>query len=116
MRRLKVSFRGPLFAALCCVTAYSSPVAAQAPQATAVTVFEGARLIIGDGSPPIEDSAFIVEGNRFTQIGRKGQVTVAAGAARVDLSGKTVMPAIIDAHGHPGFLDAVTGKMSKANF
>ena len=113
MRRLKLSSRGLLFAALCFVTAYSSPVAAQAP---AVTVFEGARLITGDGSAPIEDSAFIVENNRFTQFGRKGQLTVPAGAARVDLTGKTVMPAIVDAHGHPGFLDAVTGKMSKVNF
>ena len=113
MRRLKLSSRGLLFAALCFVTAYSSPVAAQAP---AVTVFEGARLITGDGSAPIEDSAFIVENNRFTQFGRKGQLTVPTGAARVDLTGKTVMPAIVDAHGHPGFLDAVTGKMSKANF
>jgi imidazolonepropionase-like amidohydrolase len=116
MRRLTSSSGGPLFAALFFVTAYSSPAAAQTPQATAVTVFEGARLITGDGSAPIEDSAFIVEGNRFTQIGRKGQVAVPAGAARIDLTGKTVMPAIVDAHGHPGFLDAVTGKMSKANY
>ena len=113
MRRLMASSCGLLFAALLFVAAYSSPGAAQAP---GVTVFEGARLITGDGSAPIEDSAFVVEGNRITQVGRKGQVTVPAGAGRVDLTGKTVMPAIVDAHGHPGFLDAVTGKMSKANF
>ena len=100
MRRLTSSSGGPLFAALFFVTAYSSPAAAQTPQATAVTVFEGARLITGDGSAPIEDSAFIVEGNRFTQIGRKGQVAVPAGAARIDLTGKTVMPAIVDTHTH----------------
>jgi imidazolonepropionase-like amidohydrolase len=91
-------------------------VAGQAPRSTGVTVFEGARLIVGDGSAPIEDAAFIVENNRFTQVGRKGQLTVPAGAARIDLAGKTVMPAIVDAHAHPGFLDAVTGKLSKANF
>src|SRR5262249_11696853 len=65
---------------------------------------------------PIEDSAFVIENGRFTRVGKKGQVSVPAGAARVDLSGKTVIPGIVDAHGHPGFLDAVTGKMSKANF
>src|SRR6266404_4845136 len=45
-----------------------------------------------------------------------GQAPRPAGAARVDLTDKTVMPAIVDAHGHPGFLDAVTGQLSKANF
>ena len=73
-------------------------LAAQAPNA--VTVFEGARLIVGDGSAPIENSAFVVNGNRFTQVGRGGQVQVPAGARRVDLRGKTVMPAIIDTHTH----------------
>jgi imidazolonepropionase-like amidohydrolase len=74
-------------------------VAAQAP-AGGVTVFEGARLIVGDGSAPIENSAFIVSGNRFTQVGTAGVLQVPAGARRVDLRGKTVMPAIIDTHTH----------------
>src|SRR5438105_12806347 len=81
-----------LLVALCAVNLES-----QAPQAT---VYEGARLIVGDGSALIENSAFVVQHNRFTQIGRKGQVNVPAGAARVDLTGKTVMPAIVDAHTH----------------
>src|SRR5262249_40106888 len=93
----------------------STPVASQTPQGGAI-VFEGARLIAGDGGTPIEDSAFLIENGRFTQVGRKGQVTAPTGAMRIDLTGKTVIPGIVDAHGHPGFLDAVTGKMSKANF
>ena len=72
----------------------------EAQQPAAVTVFEGARLITGDGRAPVADSAFIVENGRFTAVGRKGQLKVPAGAARVDLTGKTVMPAIIDAHKH----------------
>ena len=72
----------------------------EAQQPAAVTVFEGARLITGDGSAPVADSAFTVENGRFTAVGRKGQLKVPAGAARVDLTGKTVMPAIIDAHKH----------------
>jgi hypothetical protein len=39
-------------------------------------VFEGARLITGDGGAPIESSAFIVEGSRFTAVGRRGAVTI----------------------------------------
>src|SRR3989454_10522648 len=75
-----------------------SMVAAQG--AATVTVLEGARLITGDGSAPIMDAAFVVANGQFTAVGRKGQISVPAGAARVDLTGKTVIPAIIDAHKH----------------
>ena len=81
-----------------------------------MTVFEGARLITGDGSAPIENSAFIVENGRFTQVGRRGEVPVPAGAVRVDLTGKTVMPTMVDLHGHIGFQDVAAGTMSKATF
>ena len=72
----------------------------KAQQPPSATVFEGARLITGDGSAPVADSAFVVENGRFTAVGRKGQVKAPAGAAHVDLTGKTVIPAIIDAHKH----------------
>ena len=63
----------------------------QAPQTSGgAAVFEGARLIVGEGSPAIEDSAFVVERGRFTQVGRRGAVQVPPGATRVDLAGKTV--------------------------
>jgi hypothetical protein len=78
------------------------------------TVFEGARLIIGDGSAPIENSAFVIAGNTFTEVGRRGEVRVPAGAAHVDLTGKTVMPALVDMHGHIGYQDIIKGTMSKA--
>jgi imidazolonepropionase-like amidohydrolase len=68
----------------------------------AATVFEGARVIVGDGSAPIEKAAFVVEGSRITQIGPAGQIKAPAGAARVNLAGKTVTPAIIDTHTHMG--------------
>jgi imidazolonepropionase-like amidohydrolase len=112
---MKSQRKAPLFVAgLLLAAACSWPAAGQAPRPT-VTVFEGARLIMGDGGA-IEDATFIVENGRFTAVGRKGELSVPAGAAHVDLSGKTVMPAIVDAHGHPGFLDAATGQLSKANF
>src|SRR4051812_3857596 len=94
-----------LFAAAC-----SSPAANQRQAAAnGVTVFEGARLIIGDGSAPIEQSAFIIENNTFAGVGRKGELPVPAGAARVDLTGKTVMPAMVDIHSHLGFLKQSDG-------
>ena len=86
--------------ALILATGCSTPETVEVPAPTVVTVFEGARLIVGDGSEPIEDAAFIVENDRFTAVGRRGQLDVPAGAMRVDLTGKTVMPAIIDTHKH----------------
>jgi imidazolonepropionase-like amidohydrolase len=80
----------------------------QAPQPVAAVLYEGARLIPGDGSPPIENSAFFVDGRSIVRVGKKGAVTAPAGARRVDLTGKTVMPTIVNAHGHPGFQRGLT--------
>ena len=78
----------------------STPVPEEVPVATGVTVFEGARLLVGDGSTPIESATFIVEDSRFVQVGRTGEVEVPSGAVRIDLTGRTVIPAIIDTHVH----------------
>ena len=69
-------------------------------QTPAVTVFEGARVIVGDGRAPIENATLVVDGSRITQVGRAADVKVPAGAMRVSLTGKTVMPTIIDTHTH----------------
>jgi imidazolonepropionase-like amidohydrolase len=69
---------------------------------TGTVVYEGARVIVGDGTAPLENATFVVDGARITQVGRAGQVKVPAGATRVSLAGKTVMPAIIDTHTHMG--------------
>ncbi len=66
------------------------------------TVFQGARVIVGDGSDPIDDAALVVEGGRFVAVGAAGEISVPEGAATVDLGGMTVMPAIVDAHVHLG--------------
>ena len=67
--------------------------------ASSAVAFEGALVIVGDGAV-IEDAVFVVDGSRFTQVGAAGEVEVPEGAARMDLSGKTVMPAIVNAHFH----------------
>ena len=79
-----------------------------ATSASAQTLFEGARVIPGDGGGAIENAAFLVERGAITRIGRKGDIGLPAGATRVDLDGKTVMPAIISPHVHPGFQKGLT--------
>jgi hypothetical protein len=76
--------------------------------------FEGARLIVGDKT--IESSAFLVEGDSFTWVGRKGERQPPAGATRVDLTGKTVIPALIDGHNHIGLVNEKDGSNTKANY
>ena len=105
-----------LLVAACLLAAGCSPPAERQAAAKNVTVFEGALLITGDGRMPIENSAFIIQDDQFTMVGRKGEIALPAGATHVDLTGKTVMPALVDAHGHLGFLDMAKGTMSKANF
>jgi imidazolonepropionase-like amidohydrolase len=113
MHRLRTSLYFFAFICLLLILAWPWGLGGQNP-ASAVTVFEGARLITGDGSAPIENSAFIVTGNTFAQVGRRGELRVPAGAMRVDLTGRTVMPALIDLHGHYGFQNIVEGTMSKS--
>ena len=67
--------------------------------APSVTAFEGARLIVGDGRV-IEHATLVVEGARIAQVGPTADVRLPAGVSRMDLSGKTVMPMLIDTHVH----------------
>ena len=81
------------------LTTCSSPPE-EAPPASTATVFEGARLIVGDGSDPIESATIVVDGDRFVAVGATGEVEAPEGAARVDLTGRTVIPTLIDTHVH----------------
>src|SRR5215813_7589997 len=96
--------------ASCLLAAATLTLGLGAQAQSQTTVFEGARLITGDGST-IENSAFVVVNDKFTAVGRRGDVAVPAGAARVDLSGKTVMPAMVDLHGHLGYQNVSAGTM-----
>ena len=73
---------------------FAIPVSAQT-----VTAYEGARLIVGDGRV-IENATLVVEGTRIAQVGSAADVRVPAGATRLSLAGKTLMPMIVDTHTH----------------
>jgi len=64
-----------------------------------VTVFEGGRVIVGDGKV-IDSASVVVTGDRITQVGPASSITAPANATRVSLAGKTMMPAIVDTHVH----------------
>ena len=73
-------------------------------------LFEGARLIPGGPEGAVENSALLVRDGKFVQVGRKGEIP-ADGAARVDLTGKNVIPALIDTHTHLGWEIVAEGRI-----
>ena len=77
---------------------YDAPQA-QAP-AGGVVAFTGARVIDGTGAAPIEGATIVVSDGRIQAVGRNA--TIPAGATRIDMAGKTIMPGLINAHGHLG--------------
>lgn len=84
-------------AAIAATSAFAVFAGFAAPAHAQVTVFEGARLIVGDGRV-IDNATLLVDGTKITQAGVN--VSAPAGATRVSLAGKTVMPALIDTHVH----------------
>lgn len=98
MRRVKVLACWIVAASVGSIAAYS-----QSPRPSGAVLFEGARLIIGDGRAPVEDGAFVVQNGRISALGRRGAVKAPQGAARVDLTGKTVMPEMVNVHVHIGY-------------
>jgi imidazolonepropionase-like amidohydrolase len=60
----------------------------------------GARVIDGTGRPPIEQATIIIVGGKIQEVGPAASVKLPAGATRVEVAGKTIVPGIINAHGH----------------
>ena len=99
MKRKTAFLVGLLTLAACSDPATEQPAPAAAPPASDATVFENARVIVGDGSV-IENGSFVVADGRFAEVGQTGAIDAPEGATRVDLSGMTVMPAMVDTHVH----------------
>jgi imidazolonepropionase-like amidohydrolase len=70
--------------------------------AAQVTVLTHATLIDGTGAPAQGDVTIVIENGRIRDIGPSAAVAAPANAAVVDLSGKFVVPGIINGHGHVG--------------
>ena len=84
--------------------------------ASSATVFEGATLLVGGDVAPIQNSTLIIENDKILSIGKKGEVVIPAGATRVDVTGKTVMPAIVDMHSHLGYTVVRTNETTKETY
>lgn len=81
---------------------------------TPSTVFHGFRLIVGDGRPAIDDAVLVVRDGLVVSAGSRDQTEIPEGASLSSLAGRTVMPTIVNPHGHIGYYKG-TGT-DKANF
>jgi imidazolonepropionase-like amidohydrolase len=103
----------------CCVLLLAACQQAPGPPASdpqhSAILLDNARVIVGDGGA-IEGAAVLIVDNRIAQVGRRDQVKAPDGARRVDVTGKTIMPALIDAHSHLGYTDVRRGTTSAANY
>src|SRR6516164_1674983 len=95
MRRINVV----MLTAAAVVLGFAVTAHAQAPGG-GVTAFEGARIVTGNSAAPIENGTLVIQGTRIVQAGRAADVQVPAGATRVNVAGKTIMPMLIDTHTH----------------
>jgi imidazolonepropionase-like amidohydrolase len=71
-------------------------------------VLQSFTLIDGTGRRPVADAALVITDGKITYAGAKSKASAPAGATRVDLTGKYVMPGIINLHGHVGNVSGLT--------
>lgn len=95
MKRISTSLA--LAASLIAAAGFVSVAHAQQSGVIALT---GARLFDGTGSAPIERATLVIRNGRVEAAGAANAVSIPAGAERVDLSGKTILPGFVNAHGH----------------
>jgi imidazolonepropionase-like amidohydrolase len=72
---------------------------AQAPPA-AVVALTNARVIDGTGRAALSSATVVIKNGRIDAVGRSDAVTVPSGAVLVNAAGKTIIPGLINAHGH----------------
>jgi Tol biopolymer transport system component len=69
-------------------------------QPRGTVALRGARIITMKGDEVIENGDIVVTNNKITAVGPRGSVTIPAGAREIDVTGKTIMPGLIDIHAH----------------
>ncbi len=75
----------------------------------AYTAMVGATIIDGNGGTPVTDGVLLIRDGRVVAIGTRDQVNIPGDAKISDVSGKFIMPGIINAHGHVGNTKGIEG-------
>ena len=70
------------------------------PAFSEVIVLSGATVIDGNGGVPISDGTIVITDQKITAVGPRSSVKVPAGARTIDVSGKYIVPGLMDANVH----------------
>src|SRR6185295_2355609 len=70
---------------------------------TTMLLLHGGTLIDGTGAPPVSNASVLIEGDRIFRVGPVGAIGPVQGATAIDVSGKTIVPGLIDLHNHSTF-------------
>jgi imidazolonepropionase-like amidohydrolase len=84
----------------CAAVAIALGIATAETAQTRPVVLDNVRIVDGGGGPPIEHGRIVIERDRITRTGPAASIGTPAGAEIIDLSGRTVIPGLIDSHFH----------------
>ena len=87
-------------AAVCSFIILAGIVCVSAGQPAKSLVLDHVRLIDGTGGAPIDDGRIVIDGDKVTAAGPAASTPAPSGGEHVDLTGKTVIPGLIDLHFH----------------
>ncbi len=65
-----------------------------------VVALTGARIVTMNGDEVIEDGVILVDGERIAAVGPRGRVAIPEGAETIDVTGRTIIPGLVDVHSH----------------
>jgi imidazolonepropionase-like amidohydrolase len=101
MIRIFASLTALMLGTLGLLTALSfPPILAQAPPASGYVALMGARVIDGTGGGPLEAGVILMNNGRIQAVGKSGSVTIPSSATRIDMTGRTIIPGLINSHAH----------------
>ena len=111
-RTVRCATRGVALAAAVACAGTSAGCGGDSPEsaapASSAVVYDGATLIDGTGIPATEAARLVVDRGAVVAVGPQAEIEMPSGATVVGLSGKTVMPALVNLHGHVGFQRGLT--------
>jgi imidazolonepropionase-like amidohydrolase len=82
------------------IVSIACTVLVAARQSSTIVALVGGRVIDGTGAAPVANATVLINNGRIERMGPAASLKIPAGATRVDVTGKTVIPGLINAHGH----------------
>ena len=98
----KTTLESPLIAPLALLFILTISFAGSLSANTGSIAFVGATIIDGTASAPLQDAVIVITDGRIRSVGPRSAVTIPANAQQIDVSGKVIMPGLVNAHGHVG--------------